>query len=292
MRAVVTGGAGFIGSRLVEQLVNRGWVVSVIDNFSTGEWSNLEGLDCEVHEACVTSNNLPVIEHDVLFHLASPVSVPESHDNPEKYYLEIADGTINIARWSIASGASKIILASTAAIYGESDDLPFGEMRAQNCESPYARSKWLAEMIIRDITIANSNTTGTSLRFFNVFGEGQRKDGGYRSVIPIFRELWDAGEPLTINGDGKQTRDFIWVEDVVRAIVSASTNTKGTYNVYNVGSGEETSVNQIAESFGSEVKYLPEIDEPKRSLACISKIYEDLNWKPTLPIENWIETIR
>ena len=291
MRAVVTGGAGFIGSRLVERLVNRGWIVTVIDNFSTGEWSNLEGLDCVVYDTCITSRELPLVKHDILFHLAAPVSVIESHENPEKYAREIVDGTINITKWSLEMGATRMLLASTAAVYGESEDLPFGEMREQNCMNPYAKSKWTAERVLHHMSFSNS-ITSTALRFFNVFGEGQRRNGGYLSVLPIFREQWESGKPLTINGDGEQTRDFIWVEDVVTAMMVAAINTDKKYRLYNVGSGEETSVNQIAEAFSGEVKYLPEIDEPKRSLACISKISEELNWKPTLSVENWIETIR
>lgn len=289
MRIVVTGGAGFIGSHLVKRLVSEGNSVTVIDNLSTGKLENLEGVDYEFINQNVI-DPLPEIDHDVLFHLASPVSVDESIDNPKKYSDEILDGSVNTIYWSIANGATSVILASTAAVYGNTQDLPIGEERRLSPMSPYAEAKLMSENILEDLA-KDFQIDGTVLRFFNVFGEGQRSDGGYLSVIPIFKNQWEQNKPLTIRGDGNQTRDFIWVEDVVDALIKAQLFGKG-FNIYNVGSGEETTVNQIAEAFGGEVKYVDPIEEPRRSLSCINKIKKDLNWTPTKSVEGWIETIR
>lgn len=289
MRAVVTGGAGFIGSHLVKRLVDEGNHVTVIDNFSTGSLDNLKGVHCRIIKANITQS-LPEIEHDVLFHLAAPVSVAESLQNPRKYHTEIGDGTSSVVYWSIANGATSVVVASTAAVYGDTQDLPLGEDRNLKPMSPYAEAKLMSESVVEDL-VNDFEINGTALRFFNVFGEGQRDEGGYLSVIPIFRKLWEQNKPLTIRGDGGQTRDFVWVEDVVDALIKAYLLGKG-FNVYNVGSGEETSVIQIAETFGGEVQYIPSIPEPRRSWSCISKIQHDLGWKPTISVENWIETIR
>ena len=288
-KIIVTGGAGFIGSHLVKRLVEEGNDVTVIDNFSTGSLENLRGVDCEIVKANIV-DPLPEIEHDVLFHLAAPVSVAESLQDPDKYHNEIGDGTANVVYWSIAHGATSIVIASTAAVYGETQDLPLGEERSLAPMSPYAEAKLMSENVLEDLA-TDFDVDGAALRFFNVFGEGQRDEGGYLNVIPIFRKLWEQNRPLTIRGDGNQTRDFIWVEDVVDALIKAQLFNKG-FNIYNVGSGEETTVNQIAESFGGEVHYIPSIPEPRRSRSCINKIKRDLNWNPSTSVENWIETIR
>lgn len=288
-KIIVTGGAGFIGSRLVERLVEEGNDVTVIDNFSTGSLENLTGINCKIIKTNIV-DPLPEIEHDVLFHLAAPVSVAESLQDPDKYHNEIGDGTANVVYWSIAHGATSVVIASTAAVYGETQDLPLGEERSLAPISPYAEAKLMSENVLEDL-VSDFSVDGAALRFFNVFGEGQRDEGGYLSVIPIFRKQWEQNKPLTIRGDGNQTRDFIWVEDVVDAIIKAHLFNKG-FNVYNVGSGEETTVNQIAESFGGEVQYIPSIPEPRRSRSCINKIKKGLDWYPSTSVENWIETIR
>lgn len=289
MKIVVTGGAGFIGSHLVKRLVSEGNSVVVIDNLSTGSLENLEGVECQFINQNII-DPLPEIEHDVLFHLAAPVSVNESLLSPEKYSSEICDGTANVVYWSIAHEATSIVIASSASVYGDTQDLPIGEDRKLMPMSPYAEAKLMSEQILEDL-VTDFEINGTALRFFNVFGDGQREDGGYLSVIPIFKRQWEQNKPLTIRGDGNQTRDFIWVEDVVDALIKAHLFGNG-FNVYNVGSGEETTVNQIAEAFGGEVQYIPSIPEPRRSLSCINKIKKDLDWSLTVSVENWIETIR
>ena len=294
MKAIVTGGAGFIGSHLVKKLINLGWQVTVIDNFSTGSLENIEGLDCQIIEEDV--NNISIqdwqIEHNALFHLAAPVSVEESLNNPKKYYDQILRGTANIVAWSLQQGNIDVIIASTAAIYGDSEDLPYVESGSIDPISPYAKAKHMTELLLKE-EYEKRPFKGTALRFFNVFGEGQRNEGGYLSAVPIFLNQYESFEPITVTGDGKQTRDFIYVGDVVEACISAYTDiSENGIQVMNVASGQETSIMDLAEAFGGEIIHIPERLEPKRSVADITKIKSTLSWKPLTRLLTWVKQIK
>jgi UDP-glucose 4-epimerase len=294
MRAIVTGGAGFIGSHLVKKLINLGWQVTVIDNFSTGSLENIEGLDCQIIEEDV--NNISIqdwqIKHNALFHLAAPVSVEESLNNPKKYYDQILRGTANIVDWSLQQGNRDVIIASTAAIYGDSEDLPYVESGSIDPISPYAKAKHMTELLLKE-EYEKRPFKGTALRFFNVFGEGQRNEGGYLSAVPVFLNQYESFEPITVTGDGKQTRDFIYVGDVVEACISAYTDiSENGIQVMNVASGQETSIMDLAEAFGGEIIHIPERLEPKRSVADITKIKSTLSWKPLTRLLTWVKQIK
>lgn len=294
MKAIVTGGAGFIGSHLVKKLIDLGWQVTVIDNFSTGSLENIKGLDCQIIEAGV--NNISIqdwqIKHDALFHLAAPVSVEESLNNPKKYYDQILGGTANIVDWSLEQGNRDIIIASTAAIYGDSEDLPYIESGSIDPISPYAKAKHMTELLLKE-EYGNRPFKGTALRFFNVYGEGQRNEGGYLSAVPIFLNQYESFEPITVTGDGKQTRDFIYVGDVVQACISAYTDTsENGIQIMNVASGQETSIMDLAEAFGGEIIHIPERLEPRRSVADITKIKTTLGWKPITRLLTWVKQIK
>lgn len=294
MKAIVTGGAGFIGSHLVKKLIYLGWQVTVIDNFSTGSLENIEGLDCQIIEADV--NNISIqdwqIKHDALFHLAAPVSVEESLNNPKKYYDQILRGTANIVDWSLQQGNRDVIIASTAAIYGDSEDLPYVESGSIDPISPYAKAKHMTELLLKE-EYEKRPFKGTALRFFNVYGEGQRDEGGYLSAVPVFLNQYESFEPITVTGDGKQTRDFIYVGDVVEACISAYTDiSENGIQVMNVASGQETSIIDLAEAFGGEIIHIPERLEPKRSVADITKIKSTLNWKPLTRLLTWVKQIK
>lgn len=294
MKAIVTGGAGFIGSHLVKKLIGLGWQVTVIDNFSTGSLENIEGLDCQIIEADVNSISIQdwQIKHDALFHLAAPVSVEESLNNPKKYYDQILRGTANIVDWSLQQGNRDVIIASTAAIYGDSEDLPYVESGSIDPISPYAKAKHMTELLLKE-EYEKRPFKGTALRFFNVFGEGQRNEGGYLSAVPVFLNQYESFEPITVTGDGKQTRDFIYVGDVVEACISAYTDiSENGIQVMNVASGQETSIIDLAEAFGGEIIHIPERLEPKRSVADITKIKSTLSWKPLTRILTWVKQIK
>ena len=292
MKALVTGGAGFIGHHLVKRLLADGHEVTVIDNLSTGLFENIADLDCRFVEAYIESVNYDAltIEHDVLFHLAAPVSVEESLRDPGKYYSEIALASNSLIEWSINQGCKTIVIASTAAVYGASEDIPFGEDSPLKPMSPYAKAKLMTEHVLED-HLQVSEINGTALRFFNVYGEGQRDEGGYLSAVPIFLNQYESFKPITVTGDGQQTRDWVYVGDVVEACILAAEKAEG-FNVYNVGSGQETSVMDLAEAFGGEITHITERNEPKCSQANITNIVRDLEWTPKTNLLSWIKKVK
>jgi len=293
MKAVVTGGAGFIGLHLVKKLMSLGWEVTVIDNFSTGDQDKLHALGCMYIEEDIENVTAAMkIKHDVLFHLASPVSVEESFTFPNKYYRQIIGGTANIVNWSLDSGNRDIIIASTAAIYGNDGNLPLMESGEIDPTSPYAKAKHMSELALQE-EYETRQFKGSALRLFNVYGEGQRSEGGYLSAVPVFLKQYEAFQPITVTGDGKQTRDFVYVEDVVSACISAYTDTvENGIQILNVASGQETSIMDLAEAFGGEIVHIEERNEPKRSVADITKIKTTLNWQPLTRLLNWVKLIK
>jgi|TARA_B110000483_G_scaffold110705_1_gene134759 UDP-glucose 4-epimerase len=293
MKAIVTGGAGFIGLHLVKKLMSLGWEVTVIDNFSTGDQDKLHALGCMYIEEDVENVTAAMkIKHDVLFHLASPVSVEESFTFPNKYYRQIIGGTANIVNWSLDSGNRDIIIASTAAIYGNDGNLPLTESGEIDPTSPYAKAKHMSELALQE-EYETRQFKGSALRLFNVYGEGQRSEGGYLSAVPVFLKQYEAFAPITVTGDGKQTRDFVYVEDVVSACISAYTDTvENGVQILNVASGQETSIMDLAEAFGGEIVHIEERNEPKRSVADITKIKTTLNWQPLTRLLNWVKLIK
>ena len=292
MRAVVTGGAGFIGSHLVKELLSNGYYVTVLDNFSTGDMDNLEphpNLMIEVRD--ITVDELPTIQFDTLFHLASSVSVPESLEDPMKYWTGICIGSRRVIEWAYEMGAKTVVAASTAAVYGDSIDVPLKESSQPQPMSPYAEFKLEMEYMLAGYNRPEFKCS--ALRFFNVFGEGQRATGGYRSAVPIFLEQYQSYQPITVTGDGTQTRDWIYVGDIVNAILEmAKADYKQEMPVYNVGSGSETQVIEVAEAFGGEHIHIAKRDEPMRSVADISLITQNLNWKPETNLLSWIKDIK
>jgi nucleoside-diphosphate-sugar epimerase len=288
MNVVVTGGAGFIGHNLVARLIDDGHMVYVLDNFSTGNIDNLKPspmLKVEVMD--IEVDQFPEISFDVLIHLAAPVSVPESIENPEKYRRGILLASRRTFEWAKASGASHIVAASTAAVYGDNESVPLTEDLDPEPMSPYAEYKLLMEEELAEFN--SSRLKCTALRFFNVFGEGQRATGGYVSAVPIFLKQYNSYQPITVTGDGQQTRDFIYVGDICEAIFAAiAQEWQSDMPVYNVGSGVETKIYDLAETLGGEIKFIEARDEPKRSLADITSIMQELEWRPETLVLDWL----
>ena len=288
MRVLVTGGAGFIGSHVVNYLIEHNYDVIVMDNFSTGSVDNLpKKLEPIVIHTIGSDDPLPVgLKFDALIHLGAPVSVDESFMDPVKYFDQIAYGTNELMKWAVTCGCENFVLASTAAVYGGNNNLPLDEDAKLYPESPYATSKLLMEYMAE----AFKDQSVAILRFFNVYGEGQRDEGGYLSAIPIFLNQYKNNEALTVTGDGKQTRDFIYVGDLVEAIEkSISFN-----GVLNIGSGKEVSVIDLALMFNKpgigNIKFIPERKELKRSLADIYNAYFWISWKPKTSLKEWIKS--
>ncbi len=262
-KALVTGGAGFIGSNLVNQLVIDGWKVRVIDNLSSGYRCNIEHLNIELVEGDICDSKLCeqlCKDVDVVFHLAACVGRQKSIDNPVLDSETNLIGTVNILQSMIKNDVNKIVYSSSAAIFGELVTSFIDENHPQNADSPYGVSKLAAEKMI----LAYSgiyNITAICLRYFNIYGINQRYDL-YGNVIPIFAKKIYSRENITIYGDGEQTRDFVNVRDVVRANMLAA---EGAYKtaVYNLGSGNSITINKLAQMMTSIsrlntlIKYAP-----------------------------------
>ena len=293
MKIAVTGGAGFIGHHLVCHLLSAGHEVYVIDNFSTGELGRLLLEDGQVapgltiYECDIVHSVFPVLEIDVMVHLAAPVSVPESLEDPEKYREGILLGSKRSFEWAKQSGARHIVAASTAAVYGNTDEMPISEDAAPAPMSPYAHYKLEMEKLLANYNSSKLNCV--ALRFFNVFGEGQRATGGYVSAVPIFLKQYNSFSPITVTGDGQQTRDFIYVGDICTAIEAAiEQEWQLDLPIYNVGSGNEYKIYDLATCLGGEIKFIAERDEPKRSLSNISNIKAELGWCPNEDVTEWL----
>ncbi len=259
---LVTGGAGFIGSHLVRELLARGERVRVLDNYSTGKRENLAGLDgaIEVIEGDLRDNKLlqeVVRDIHTIFHLAAQVSVAQSMEDPETCYAINVQGTVDLLDSARTSGVRKVVLASSAAVYGDTDSLPLKESLPPNPLSPYAASKLVNEVYAGLYTRA-FNLPVVALRFFNVYGPGQSPDSPYAAAIPIFIHRLLNNEPPTIFGDGHQVRDFIYVQDIVQAILQAASTPAANGRVLNICSGKETDLLLLIHTLGEVLNTRPD----------------------------------
>jgi len=249
MKYLVTGGAGFIGSHIVHTLLEQGKSVRILDNFSTGKRENLENLtqqfdgdrfevlEGDLRDASRVEEAVRGVE--VIFHEAAFVSVPQSMDEPQTCFDVNITGTSRLFDTARAAGVRRVVVASSAAIYGESDALPLVEETLPQPLSPYAVSKRVDEMYAELFT-SSFGLEAVALRYFNVYGPRQRPDSMYAAAVPIFaRRLLD-GKHVTVFGDGGQTRDLINVHDVVRANLIASEHAKAPGKIFNICTGVET----------------------------------------------------
>ncbi|MCW5875610.1 MAG: NAD-dependent epimerase/dehydratase family protein [Anaerolineales bacterium] len=248
-RVLVTGGAGFIGSHLVAALVARGDDVRVLDNFSTGSAANLAGLEgrIDVHEGDLRdpARVAAAVEGvETILHEAAFVSVPQSLEAPADCYATNVDGSIHLLEAARRAGVARVVLASSAAVYGNVSQMPLSEAGPTESLSPYAASKYMSETLAGLYTAAYGLPV-TALRYFNVYGPRQSPDSAYAAAIPRFIQRLAAGQPPTVFGDGTQTRDFIFVGDVVRANLLAAEAPTAAGRAINVCSGAETSLRDL-----------------------------------------------
>lgn len=279
MKVLITGGAGFIGSHLAEHFQGKA-EVRVLDNFRTGHRRNLDGLKVELIEGSILDRELverAVRGVDYVFHLAALVSVPESVERPHECVALNVTGLLNVLEASAAAGVKKVCLSSSAAVYGNNPELPKREEMRPEPRSPYAVTKLDGEYYCQQFAETRRLET-VALRFFNVFGPRQDPKGAYAAAMPIFMQQALAGEPLTIHGDGGQTRDFVYVKDIVAANVFAAT-TAGLTGVFNVGYGRAITVLELAQRIvalaesRSEIRHAPErAGDVRHSLASIEKL--------------------
>ena len=293
MKYLVTGGAGFIGSNLVDELIKDGHEVVVLDNLKTGDRDN---INKEAHFVCfdLSNKSWPALITSVLrgvdtiFHLAALARVQPSIDHPQEFHEANVNGTLNLLIAAHDAGVRRVVYSASSSAYGETNVLPTPETEPTNPLSPYGLQKLIGEQYCSIFSKVYEMET-VSLRYFNVFGERMSTEGGYCLVMGIFAQQMLAGEPMTVVGDGEQRRDFTYVKDVVRANILAATSEKvGNGETINIGNGENRSVNQIASLFGGDIEFIDARLEPQNTLADNSKAKELLGWEPTMTVEEWL----
>jgi UDP-glucose 4-epimerase len=297
MRTLVTGGAGFIGSHLVHRLLEDGHHVTVIDNLSTGRRSNLDGVQGHArlvfHEADVTAHAeiRPLFEGiDWVFHVAALADIVPSVSNPQAYYHSNVTGTFSVIEAARLAGVGRFIYAASSSCYGIPDMFPTPETADIRPQYPYALTKYLGEQLTHHWHHVYGLPT-VSLRFFNVYGPRSRTSGTYGAVLGVFLAQKLAGQPFTVVGDGRQTRDFTFVSDVVSAMVRAAESDVAGH-AFNVGSGGTYSVNRIVELLGGDVVHIPKRPgEPDCTFADIARIRRTLDWKPAVTLEEGIRVL-
>lgn len=292
-RALVTGGAGFIGSHLAEVLLEREVEVTVLDNLSTGQRSNVPESARFIEASILDESAVEEALRDceAVFHLAAQVSVPESMERPVQSITTNATGTLLLLERARRAGVKRFIYSSSSAVYGESPASPKREDLAPEPISPYGVGKLAGEEYVSAYARCYGMQTA-SLRYFNVFGPRQRHDSPYAAVIPIFLSQMREGKPLTVYGDGEQTRDFTYVADIVQANLKAMESERLDGEAFNIACGRSISLNDLirtlAAVFGQEpeVRYLPpRPGDIKHSSADIRKAQERLGYSPQFTLE-------
>lgn len=295
MRACVTGGAGFIGSHLVERLVADGWAVCVLDNLGSGRRENLAAVpEVTLHVGDITdpeAARTAVAGCDVVFHLAAFASVPRSIEQPHEAIRVNIGGTQVVLDAAREAGVRRVVLAGSSSVYGDAAVLPKSEDLPLAPRSPYAASKAGAEALFHAWRRSHG-LEAVILRFFNVFGPRQRHDSAYAGVIPRFLAAGIAGTPCTLEGDGGQTRDFTFVADTVDAVVRAAAVPADTAREpINVGAGRRRSMRDLIEAIEGVLGHPlateaapPRPGDVRDSQADITRARAVLGWAPTVEL--------
>ena len=292
-KAIVTGGAGFIGSNLVDKLIDMDITVSVIDDFSTGRMENTNSnafywkrdiSDIDIDE--LTSFMQGV---DVVFHTAAKARVQPSIEDPLSFNKANVDSTLKILLAASRAGVKRVVYSASSSAYGDAKKFPTPEEHTTNPLSPYGLQKYIGEQYCKVFSEVYGLDT-VSLRYFNVYGERMLLEGAYCLVLGIFAKQMLEGKPLTINNDGNQRRDFTYVGDVVNTNILAAQNyDKFNGDVFNIGNGKNYSVNEVAEMFGGKTTQGKKVIEPFQTLADNSKASLIMNWNPTGDLPSWIK---
>jgi len=294
MNYLVTGGAGFIGSNLVDALIERGDKVRVIDNFSNGKKENVNPkAELIIEDICNLEKIQPHFKGvDVVFHLAALPRVQFSIDYPKETNEVNVGGTLNVLLAARGAGVKRVVYSASSSAYGNNSNLPLKEEMKPVPMSPYGLQKFVSEEYARIFPIFYKLET-VSLRYFNVYGPRMSAEGAYPTVIAVFLRQKSEGKPLTITGDGTQTRDYTHVRDVCRANILAATSPNvGCGEVMNIGAGNNFSVNQIAEMIGGPVKHIEPRIEPHDTLADNSLAKKLIGWEPKVSIEEGIDELK
>lgn len=295
MRFAVTGGAGFVGSHLVNHLIKHGHSVSVIDNLHSGKKENLSDIlgQIEFHQEDIRNfealkKNLKNV--DGVFHQAALTVVQESFEKPLEYHEVNVLGTENILKLAKEYGF-KVVFASSSSVYGHKEEMPIGENTEKKPINPYGKTKLQDEDLFKKYS--NLGTSIIGLRYFNIFGEGQTLD--YSGVITRFLNRMKESKPPIIFGDGSQTRDFIFVGDIVKANLMAM-ETKSSNSLINIGSGKDISILQLANMIidFSDFDFQPIFEKPldgdvQKSHADIALAKKLLRWEPKMELKTWLQ---
>ncbi len=295
MKVLVTGGAGFIGSNLVRHLVERGDDVRVLDNFSTGSRGNLEQLDVEIVEGELRSYERvhnAVRGTEIVFHLGALGSVPRSVQDPLTSNAVNIEGTLNAMLAARDEGVRRVVFSSSSSVYGSKRELPVNESLATDPISPYGVAKLAAERYCVSFSRVYESLETVVLRYFNVFGPRQSPLSQYAAIVPLFITAIAAGEPVTIFGDGEQSRDFTYVANVIDATVRAAGADGANGRIFNVAAGSPASVDAVADAIGRilgkpvERRLAPpRPGEIRDSWADVTAAKETLGYEPTVHLE-------
>jgi len=296
-KVVVTGGAGFIGSHLVELLLKENHEVTVIDNFSTGRPENLKQLkenpNLNLIFADITDFEKiePIFQgKDWVFHLAALADIVPSIEKPFEYHKSNVDGTFNVLQSCVKNNIKRFVYSASSSCYGIPDVYPTPETTETSPQYPYALTKYVGEQYVMHWGKLYKLPV-VSLRLFNVYGTRSRTSGTYGAAFGVFLAQKLAGKPFTVVGDGTQTRDFTYVTDVADAFYTAA-KSHVCNEIMNVGSGNTYSVNKIVDLLGGEKVYIPKRPgEPDCTFADISKIRKLLNWEPKVSIEEGVNNL-
>ena len=294
-KVVVTGGAGFIGSNLVEKLIEMGVSVSIIDDLSSGKLSNIPSSNLvNFWQADISESNTSVLasfckDADVIFHLAAKARVQPSIEDPIPYNRANVDSTLKMLVAARDSKVKRFVYSASSSCYGDTKVIPTPESAPKNPLSPYGLQKYIGEQYCKLFSEIYDIET-VSLRYFNIYGDRMSHDGAYSLVLAVWKDQFQKGKPLTITNDGSQRRDFTHVCDVVSANILAGTlDRKFAGEAYNIGHGKSLSMNEVVDMIGSEKVYGEKRLEPFETRADNAKAIKELGWNPVGSLQDFID---
>ena len=289
MKALVTGGAGFIGSHIVDALISRGDEVICIDDESAPQNNKFYWNDSAINVIDDIRNISQDLFRgvDVVFHLAARSRIQPTVNNPSECFSVNIIGTQHLLERSRLAGVKRFVYSASSSYYGHASKPPFLEYAPKGCATPYSLSKWQGEEVC-DLYTKLYGLSTISLRYFNVYGPREPLKGEYAPVMGLFMRQKEAGQPMTIVGDGKQRRDFTHISDAVEANLLAAEKIKVTGPV-NIGTGRNYSINDLATMIGGDRQYVPErVGETRETLANNMRAREELGWTPKINLETYL----
>ena len=293
--SIVTGGCGFIGSHIVDRLIELGHEVRVIDDMSASEnemfYFNVKAIYWDYD---ISKRDCEFIfkDADYVFHLAARSRIQPTIGSPSECFEVNVVGTQKVLEWSRLNSVKRVIYSGTSSLYGKQNTIPFAPNMPVDCLNPYSMSKWMGEQVCKLYSQLYS-VPSIVLRYFNVYGPREPLKGEYAPVVGLFKRQYTSGNPMTIVGDGSQKRDFTYIDDVVEANICAMKASVNDipHKIYNVGTGKNYSILEVAEMIGDKVKSIPTRPaEVRETLADIESTISDLGWFPKYSLEEKINS--